>query len=207
MYARSSTIHAQPASIDAGIAAFRDEILPPLRDMDGFVGASLIVDRESGTCIVTANWATAEARQASAEMVRPLRDRAAARFGADSVEVAEWEIAGMHREQYSGEGACVRTTWLRTDPAEIDRAVDAWKTQILPALGTMDGFCSASMMVDRGSGRAVGSATFASRASLDSSREPADRLRSAVAQAAGGEVADVQEFELAVAHLHEPEMV
>ena len=120
MYARSTTVQAQPDSIDAGIAYFRDEVMPALQDIDGFVGCSMIVDRDTGQCIVTANYASPEARQASAERVMPLRDRAAAVLNAQSVEVAEWEIAGMHRDHRTGDGACVRTTWLRLDPADLD---------------------------------------------------------------------------------------
>ena len=207
MYARSTTLQAQPGSIDAGIAHFRDETMPALREIDGFVGASLIVDRETGRCIVTANYASSEARQASAEKVMPLRDRAAAVLGAEAVEVDEWEIAGMHRDHRAGEGACVRTTWLRLDPADIDGMVDVWKHRVLPALEGLDGFCSASFMVNRASGRAVGTATFDSREALEASRSQVEGIRTGAAKEARAEVVEVLEHELALAHLDEPEMV
>ena len=207
VYARSSTLHAQPDSIDAGIAYFRDDVLPALRGIDGFVGASLIVDRDSGTCIVTANWASNEARQASAEQVRPMRERAAAVLNADSVEVDEWEIAVMHRDHRTREGACVRTTWAKGDPATADRAIDVWKLAVLPKAEALDGFCSASFMIDRASGRSVGTTTFDSRAALEQSRKAAEAIRSGAVKELGAEILDVREFELAVAHLDAPEMV
>ncbi len=206
MYARSTTLHAQSGSIDAGIANFRDETLPALQGIEGFVGASLIVDRDSGLCIATTNWSSADARQASAERVVPIRDRASAALGATSAEVGEWEIAGMHREHYSEPGACVRTTWLRTDPSQLERLVDAWRMRVLSALDGMAGFCSASLMLDRASGRAVGTATFASRETLEASRKQTEIVRGEATKQAGAEVMNVQEFELAVAHLHEPAM-
>ena len=61
MYARSTTINAQSGSIDAGIAHIRDEVLPALRELDGFVGLSLMVDRDSGRCIATTAWANEDA--------------------------------------------------------------------------------------------------------------------------------------------------
>ena len=206
MYARSTTLQAQPGSIDAGIAHFRDETMPALREIDGFVGASLIVDRETGRCIVTANYASPEARQASAEKVMPLRDRAAAVLGAEAVEVGEWEIAVMHRDHRAGEGACVRATWAKIDPAGADRAIDMWKLIVLPKAEALDGFCSASMMVDRASGRSVGTITFDSQEALERSREQAANIRAAAVKEIGAEILDVREFELALAHLDAPEM-
>ncbi|MGH3365519.1 MAG: hypothetical protein ACRDOW_12415 [Nocardioidaceae bacterium] len=207
MYARSTTVQAQPDSIDAGIAYFRDEVMPAIQDIDGFVGCSMIVDRDTGRCIVTANYASPEARQASAERVMPLRDRAAAVLNASSVQVDEWEIAGMHRDHRTGEGSCVRTTWLRLDPADLDRMVDIWKHRVLPSLEGLDGFCSASFMVDRETGRAVGTASFDSREALEASRSPVEAIRAGAAKEGRAEVVDVLEHELAVAHLDEPEMV
>ncbi len=207
MYARSTTLHARQGSIDAGIAYFRDEVMPELRGLDGFVGASLIVDRETGLCIVTANYSSSEARQASAETVMPLRDRAAAVLGAETAQVDEWEIAGMHRDHRAGDGSCVRTTWLRLDPADIDQMVDTWKHRVLPALDDLDGFCSASFMVNRESGRAVGTATFDSREALEASRSQVEGIRTGAAKEARAEIVEVLEHELALAHLDAPEMV
>ena len=83
MYARSTTIQAQPSSIDAGIAHVRDEVMPALRDLEGCVGVSLLVDRESGRCIATSAWESDEAMRGSAERVAPIRDRAAQAFGGE----------------------------------------------------------------------------------------------------------------------------
>ena len=80
VYARSTTIQAQPLSIDIGIAHVRDVVMPALQEMNGYVGLSLLVDRQSGRCIATSAWETMEAMRASAERVAPVRDRAALMF-------------------------------------------------------------------------------------------------------------------------------
>lgn len=58
MYARSTTIEAQPLSVDIGIAHVRDVVMPALQEIDGCVGVSLLVDRQSGRCIATSAWET-----------------------------------------------------------------------------------------------------------------------------------------------------
>ena len=148
MYARSTTIQGQPSSIDAGIAHTRDSVMPALEGIDGCVGLSLLVDRTSGRCIVTSSWDSEEAMHASEESIRPIRDRAVELFGG-SRQVEEWEIAAMHREHRAAEGACAQVTWVKVDADQMDRGIDFYKMTILPALEELEGFCSASLLVDR----------------------------------------------------------
>src|ERR1700722_3697414 len=199
MYARSTTIQGQPSSIDAGIAHMRDSAMPALEGIDGCVGSSLLVDRTSGRCIVTTSWESEEA-------MRAIRDRAADLLGG-SRQVEEWEIAAMHREHRASEGACVRATWVKVNPDQIDRGIDFYKTTILPALEKLDGFCSGSLLVDRASGRGVASATFDSVEAMERNKDQLDKIRATGSQEADAEVLDECDFELAVAHLRGPGMV
>ena len=205
MYARSSTIQAQPSTIDAGIAQVRDAVMPALGGIEGFTGLSLMVDRSSGHCIATTAWQSEEALRASEQSVRPVRDRLAEILGG-TAQVEEWEIAGLHRDHRSGEGSCVRVTWVKVAPDQIDRGIDLFKLTVLPALEELEGFCSASLMVDRASGRGVSSVVYDSVDALERSRDQLDRLRDAATQEAGAEVLDERDFELAIAHLRVPEM-
>ena len=206
MYARSTTINAAPASVDAGIAQVRDEVMPRLLEMDGCIGLSMLVDRESGRCIATSAWQSEEAMRASDEELRPVRERIAETMGGDSPQMEEWEIAVLHRDHRSVAGACVRATWVKIDPATMDRAIDVYKLASLPRLEDLAGFCSASLLVDRASGHGVSSVTYDSREAMDSNREAAASMRASTSKDAGAEVLDVREFELAIAHLRVPEM-
>ena len=206
MYARSTTIQAQSSSIDAGIAHMRDTVMPALEGIDGCVGMSLLVDRTSGRCIATSSWESDEAMRASEESIRPMRDQAAELFGG-SAQVEEWEIAAMHREHRSSEGACVRATWVNVDPDQLDGGIDFYKTTILPALEELEGFCSASLLVDRASGRGVAAATFDNAEAMERNKDQLDRMRATGSQQANAEVLDQCDFELAVAHLRVPELV
>ncbi len=205
MYARSTTIQAQPTSIEAGIAHMRDKVMPALEAIDGCVGLSLLVDRTSGRCIATSSWESEEAMRASAESLQPLRDEAAELFGGGA-QIEEWEFAAMHREHRAGEGACVQATWVKVDPDQLDGGIEFYKATILPALEGLEGFCSASLLVDRASGRCVAVATFDNAEALEQNKDQLDGIKATGSREANAEVLDQCDFELALAHLRVPEM-
>ncbi|MGO9251525.1 MAG: hypothetical protein ACLP5J_09045 [Mycobacterium sp.] len=207
MYARSTTIQAQPLSVDIGIAHVRDVVMPALQEIDGFVGISLLVDRQSGKCIATSSWESVQAMRAGALRVAPIRDQAALMFDG-SARVEEWEIVLLHRDHHSREGACVRATWLKVVPDQLSRSLDFYRSSVLPEMENLDGFCSASLMVDHPAcRRAVSCSTFDSMDAMARNRDQATELRSRRVRDLGAEVIDVAEFELAIARLRVPELV
>ncbi len=184
----------------------RDEVMPALEGMAGWVGLSLLIDRQSGRCIATTAWESEDAMRESEATVRSIRERAAEMFGGRS-RTEEWEIAALHREHRSREGACVRAIWVEGDPNRADSTIESFKSRALPGMEELEGFCSASLMIDRESGRGVASTTFDSADAMDRNREQAAQIREANIRHAGMRVLDVGEFELALAHLRVPELV
>ena len=208
VYARSTTIQAQPSSIDAGVAHIRDAVMPRLQEVDGCVGLSLLADRQTGRCVVTTSWETEEAMQASAEQIRPIRDRAADEFGGiGDPMVEEWEIAALHRDHSAGEGACARVIWVKLPPDQLDTGINFYKMSVVPDLEALDGFCSASLLVDRASGRAVSCTSFDSLDAMERSREQSTALKNTKIVEVGAQELDDCEFELRLAHLRAPELV
>jgi heme-degrading monooxygenase HmoA len=180
--------------------------MPALREMAGCIGVSLLVDRQSGRCIVTTAWETEEAMRAGEEQMASLRDRAAEMVvGTPNVEL--WEIAALHRNHPAPDGACVRATWVQVPEGQMDQGIDYYKASVLPQLEDLDGFCSASLLVDRASGRAVSSTTFDSLDAMERNRDQATALKIASIQEAGVQEIEECEFELALAHLRVPELV
>ncbi|MDP9429644.1 MAG: hypothetical protein M3Q47_12545 [Actinomycetota bacterium] len=206
MYARSTTIHGNPQSVDEGTAYVRDEVMPAVRGMDGCVGLSMLADPETGMCIVTTSWRDREAMQASAEGVRAMRDRAREVFGGE-FEVREWEVSAMHRRHEAHHGACTRVTWLRGDPGAMERSIDTFRMSLLPRLDDLAGFCSVSLMTHAAEGMAVSAVTYDSREDMVQTRDHARALRDEFAPAMGLAVTDVREFDLVLAHLRVPETV
>ena len=204
--ARSTTIMAQPDRIDDGIKLV-NELMSTITDIDGCLGLSMLVDRTTGRCIATTSWDSREAMRASSQQVLPVRQRLVDSLGGTSAEVEEWEIAIFHRDHESPAGACARVTWGRPPAGQLDAAVTAFKTIVLPAMEGQAGFCSASMLVNRETGMMCGTVSFDSMATTEATREFAAARRAEMAERTGIEFVDVLECELSVHHLRVPELV
>ena len=206
MYARTTTVRGDPRAVDDGIAFARSDVWPRLERMDGCVGMSMLADRGTGRCIVTAAWATEDAMRASADDVREVRRQLDEVLRAEAVDIAEWEIAVLHRSRPAGDAACVRATWIDVQAGRVDGVIDAFRMSLLPRLDDLPGFCSVSLLVDRGSLRAVAAVTYEDRAAMEQAREQGAALREEFSRAMGSTITEVAEFDLALAHLHVPEM-
>ncbi|MEO5664827.1 MAG: hypothetical protein ABIR39_16280 [Nocardioides sp.] len=206
MHARSTSIMGDSSQVDACIRYVRDDVMPTVTAMDGCLGLSLLANRETGRCIATTSWLSEEAMQATDGVVSPLRERASELMAGEAT-VDEWEIAVMHREHDAQEGSWCRVTWLRCEPSEIESTIDFFRDSVLARMEGTDGFCSASFMVNRMTGECCGTTRFDTRADLEATREMAGGLRGERSRMGGVQFIDVDECELAIAHLRVPELV
>jgi hypothetical protein len=206
MYARSSTVRGNQEAVDRAITYLRDKLMPAVQGLDGFVGLSMLADRDSGRCIATTAWRDEPSMHDSEGPLHQLRQRYGEILGGRP-EVQEWEIAVLHRLQPAPEGACCRVIWSRGDPADVDRALDAFRMSLLPRMEELPGFCSVSMLVDRESSRAATATVYVDREAMTRATEMAKPMREEFADQMGGEITEVAEFDLALAHLRVPETV
>jgi|1185.fasta_scaffold261769_1 heme-degrading monooxygenase HmoA len=206
MYARSTTIQADPQQLDAGIAVVRDEVMPAMATMPGYVGLSMLCDRMSGRCIVTTSWDSEESMHASESAVHDLRRRAADAMGGAQPEVAEWEIAMMHRMHGAHDGCVTRVVWGESDPARADDSMQTMRMAVLPKMEELPGFCAMSLFVDRESGRSAMVTAYDSREQMQEATDRAMEIRRESTSAMDVRVTDMAEFELVMHHLRVPEM-
>jgi heme-degrading monooxygenase HmoA len=206
MYARSTTVHADPAAVEAGIIHVRDEVQPALEQMSGCVGVSMLADRDSGRCIITSAWADETSMHATEQSVRELRRRTADVMHG-RWEAQTWEIAVLHRAHAGHDGACTRVVWGDTEPAKRQEALETFRVAGLPRMAELPGFCSVSMLVHRGTGRSVVATTYDSRDDMRRAAERARAMWEEFNRQMGIRVTDTTEFDLVIHHLRVPETV
>ena len=93
-------------------------------------------------------------------------------------------------------------------PGDRSTAIlDAFRMGIMPRVEQLEGFCSASLFVDRASGRACVTATYDSPEAMMTTRNAAWACGPTSRQETGTRIMEVGEFSLAIAHLDVPELV
>jgi hypothetical protein len=206
MYARSSTVLGNPQSIDAATAYLRDKVMPAVTALEGYVGLSMLADRDSGRCIATTSWTTEPAMHDSEGPLHALRQRYGVILGGRA-EVQEWEIGILHRARPAPPEAACRVVWSRGDPDSGGRVLDAFRMTVLPRMEELPGFCSLSMLGNRDTGRAVLATVYESRDAMARATAIVGPIREGFTRSMGGEITEVGEFDLVLAHLRVPETV
>jgi heme-degrading monooxygenase HmoA len=93
MHARVTMITGSPEQAAQGIASFRDNTLPAVKEIGGR-GGILLIDRESGEAMAITLWEDEAAMRASEERANELRRTASEELGAtDQPRVERYEVA------------------------------------------------------------------------------------------------------------------
>jgi heme-degrading monooxygenase HmoA len=94
MHARVTTIEMNPERVDEAISQVEEQDLPTWKDLDGFRGFTLVVNRSTGEVIGTSYWDSREQMDASEQAVADSRQRAAETGGSTTEpEVERYEVA------------------------------------------------------------------------------------------------------------------
>ena len=101
MFARVSTYLGDPAQIDQGLNYARENILPRVKQVDGFEGVYYLVDRQSGKALTITLWESEEALHASEEEANRLRSESAESASATIANVERYEV-GLFEAPSSG---------------------------------------------------------------------------------------------------------
>jgi len=72
MHARVTSLSGSPGEVDAGIADFREKVVPFTHEQGG-KGGILLVDRQSGQALAITLWEDEQALRASEERANELR--------------------------------------------------------------------------------------------------------------------------------------
>ena len=200
---RVTTVQGDAAAIEDVLGLVEERVLPLVTADAGSRGAAVFADRENGRVVATTAWISEQARAASNTALAPLRAEAE-RLMKGTMHVSEWEIAVNETVVEPAPGCWMRATAIAGDPAQLRDGISDYQAKVIPALRSVPGFCGATLLVDRSSGRAIGSTVWDSHASLVASRTIAGGLRTNVASETGVQVTGVSEYELLLAALRPP---
>jgi heme-degrading monooxygenase HmoA len=92
MHARVTTLEGPPDRLDEGTRHVQEQILPQLRQQDGFKGFIALGDRQNGKILGVVLWEDEEALRASEEAASRLRGGAAEATGAEVAGVEQYEV-------------------------------------------------------------------------------------------------------------------
>ena len=99
MYARVTTLEGVPDRMDDATRHLQEQVLPNLRQMEGFEGFVALGDRQSGKVLGVAFWESEEALRATAEEASggsgaadAARSRAAQASGGTVASVEQYEV-------------------------------------------------------------------------------------------------------------------
>jgi len=207
MYTRVTRVQNPPEAVEAGIAFFKENVVPMAKAAPGNTGVILLVDRKTGAGIGITVWATAQALAASEQMGISSRTQSVAATGGSIVNVERGEQVMMERAQPPMVGSFVRLNTIAGDPKKIDNSIKFVEQQVVPALKALKGFRALIMNVDRMTGRSTVSTVWTTRADLDASEAKVSSLRRDAADAAGATDVKVEIFETAFSEITQPAKV
>jgi heme-degrading monooxygenase HmoA len=92
MFARVSTFEGPPETVDEGIRAVREKVIPVVRGLDGYRGLLTLVDRSTGRAVGITLWETEDAMHQSEEAASEVRGESADAGGGRIAHVERFEV-------------------------------------------------------------------------------------------------------------------
>jgi heme-degrading monooxygenase HmoA len=194
---------ARVAAFEGRDMTLADELIATVTDkaqredaIPGAHGFLMLVDREKGTALGITMFATEEdlrdAEPAFEEMASTIPEGMRGR----RVSVDVYEVLMLD----GGTGAkAARVSTIEGPPEQIDPGARRVIDDILPRVRGLDGFSGVISLADRKSGTTKLVTLWTSAEALAASESAATTLRNEAAEAAGGTIAGVEPYEVAVA--------
>ena len=176
MFARSTSAHAAPATLDALIAFVRDQSLPQLQKAQGFKHFLDLVDRQTGNAIAISFWGSEADMRAAEELGNKVRAAAVSAVHADPPKVDRYEVLiEEHSSAPPAAGhAAARVITTQANPGNTDQAVQYLREHIVPQVIARKGFRSYYVMGERQTGSSLALVIYDSEADRKAAEPAAD---------------------------------
>jgi heme-degrading monooxygenase HmoA len=196
MYARVAAFEGRDVSLaDELIGKVKDDVRRGNR-IPGAHGFLMLVDREQGTALGITLFATEKELRDAEPAFEEMASTIPAEMRGRRVSVDVYEVLMLD----GGTGAkAARISTLAGPPEQIDPGARRVIEDVLPRVRSLDGFAGVISLAHRKSGTTKLVTFWTSAKALAASEAAAKSLRSEAAEAAGGKVAGVERYEVAVA--------
>ena len=202
MYLRVANVKAAPEEIDKAIGAFEQQVVPGARTQPGYMGAALIVDRQTGEAAGITRWESLEALNASERFTLEARRQIVASGVANILDVDRYE---MVIEEALGEASApgyIRINEFYMQPDRID-ALTAFMRERVAGITSQKGCRAVLMGVNRMTGHSFVNSVWATADDRQASEAGVSGLRQEAGSLAGAEPA-VRLGEVAFVEMRQP---
>ena len=94
-----------------------------------------------------------------------------------------------------------RVTVVQGSPDKVEKGIDSFNSEVLPAVKGVAGYKAAFLLADRATGKGIGITLWESQDALRRGAEAVDAARAATIKAMGGSVPPAEEFEVVASDL------
>jgi hypothetical protein len=196
MYARVAAFEGRDLSRAGELIAKVREGARREDTIPGAHGFLMLVDRDKGTALGITMFATERELRDAEPAFEKMAESIPEEMRGRRISVDAYEVLMLD----GGTGAeAARLSTLEGPPDQIDPGTRQVIEDILPRVRRLDGFAGVISLADRKSGMTKLITLWTSADALKASESAADALRGEAAKAAGGTIAAVDRFEVAVA--------
>jgi quinol monooxygenase YgiN len=196
LHVRLNLITADPQRLGDAIKYMEAEVRPAVEMQRGNLGISLQANPELGVAVLESFWVSADALRDSERIVAPARLEAVRLANTGTVTVERYRVPVFELEGPMPGGAGVRLTRMDVERSKIENAVEVFGDTAVPWLAETEGFCSALLFVDHGSGRSISQTVWQDAQALAASRSTAAAVRVDAVAATDCVIRAVEEFSL-----------
>ena len=188
MYVRVVSIRAGGDGIDRVGAAFEQHVVPPARTQPGYMGAALVVYRQTGEATGLTRWETLGALNATEQSTLETRRHLTANQVEDILDVDRYEMVIEQATAEARAPAYVRVNELYVDPGRIDALV-AFMRERVPSITSQPGCRALLMGVNRMTGRCFVNTVWATAEDRQASEAAVSGIRQEAGSLVGAEPA------------------
>jgi len=201
MFIRVTWAQSSPDRIEEQIASYPQQMATGLGSLQGYMGASLLIDRGTGAGVSVSYWESAESMQASEEAGATLRSQVTATNGAQIREIDRFELVVEERIAPPRANTYVRVNDLQGSPAKVDDLANLVRGDAMSVLKAQSGFRAVLMGANRQTGRMVVASVWETATDREASMAALQELRQQAPQVAGAETMKTELYESAFAEV------